>query len=172
VLLQFCCPSRAKRCCEQLDVQPTEHNEAGVGVGGAKRILGCAPKHGAIELSRNSLQNKLPAVMIISAIQQTSSNPGPAEQSLIVQLGVEAPGQQGPHLQGAISCCLLPVLEVVERVTALDPTGKLSAHHSLRYHLSGWLRLRFGSLLSNPVGATGPILAKPSQLPIFFQPGR
>ncbi|KAF3859875.1 hypothetical protein F7725_000130 [Dissostichus mawsoni] len=38
-----------------------------------------------------------------------------AEQSLIVQLGVEAPGQHGPHLHGAVPCRLLLLLEVVER---------------------------------------------------------
>lgn len=62
--------------------RPTKHDEAGVGVGGAKRILGCAAKHGAVELSRNSVQNKLPAVMLLSAVQQVSSNPGPGVHGL------------------------------------------------------------------------------------------
>lgn len=93
-----------------------------------------------------------------------------AEQSLVVQLWVEAPGQHGSHLCGAIACCFLLVLEVVERVAALDPAGELPAHHRLWDCLGG--RLGVGRLLLLLFGVTGAVLAQPSQLPLFFQQGQ
>lgn len=64
---------------ESLHKQLTKHNQAGVGICGAQRILGCAAKHGAIELSRDSLQDEFPSVMDCSAIEQIPTNLGPSE---------------------------------------------------------------------------------------------
>lgn len=60
----------------------TKHNEAGVAVRGAQWILGRAAEHGTVELSRNSLQNEFPAVVLLSAVQQRSAHLGPGEHGL------------------------------------------------------------------------------------------
>lgn len=65
-----------------LTVRLTKHDEAGVCVRGAQWILGRAAEHGTVELSRNSLQNEFPAVVLLSAVQQKSAHLGPSEHGL------------------------------------------------------------------------------------------
>lgn len=60
----------------------TKHNEAGVGVCGAEWILGRAAEHWAIEISRNSLQDKFSSNILLTAIQQTPAHLGPGEHGL------------------------------------------------------------------------------------------
>lgn len=60
----------------------TKHNEAGVCVCGAQWVLGRAAEHGAIELGRNSLQNKFPSNKLLTAVQQASAHSGPGEHGL------------------------------------------------------------------------------------------
>lgn len=84
-----------------------------------------------------------------------------AEQGFVIQLGVEAPGQHGSGLHGAVASHLLPVLEVVERVAALDPAGKLPAHHRLWDALCGRLQLQPECLLPALLQAVRLILSKP-----------
>lgn len=95
-----------------------------------------------------------------------------AEQSLVIQLGVEAPGQHGSHLHGAVVRWLLLVLEVVEGVAALDPAGELPAHNCLRDHLCSRPGARLRCLISVQLRSTGAVLAQPSRLPLFFQQGQ
>lgn len=61
---------------------PTEHNEAGVGVCGAERILCCAAEHRAIEIGWNSLQDKFSSNILLTAIQQMPAHLGPGEHGL------------------------------------------------------------------------------------------
>ncbi|KAA8590742.1 hypothetical protein FQN60_001685, partial [Etheostoma spectabile] len=101
--------------------------DAGVGVGRRSRALGHVSSQ--VRLSSNNMEVNEVRRLGFCAL-------------LFKQLfeGFRMPeSQHGSHLHGAILCCLLPLLEVVERIAALDPTGKLPAHHRLRNPLGGWL---------------------------------
>lgn len=60
-----------------------------------------------------------------------------AEERVVVQLGVEAPGEHGVHLHGAVRQLHACVVEVVERVRALHPARELAADHRLGDDLGG-----------------------------------
>lgn len=94
-----------------------------------------------------------------------------AKHSLIIQLGIETPGEHGPHLHGAIACCLLLMTEVVKWVTALDPAWKLPAHHSLRNHLRGGFRLWLNPFPLPILKSIGSILAQLSCFALMFLQG-
>lgn len=53
-----------------------------MGVCGAQRVLGGAAEHGAIQLRGDSLQNQLPALMLLSAVQEEPPDSGPGEHGL------------------------------------------------------------------------------------------
>lgn len=67
---------------EASDIGLTKHDEAGVSVCGAQRILGRAAEHGAVEFSRDSVQDQFPSIVLLAAVQQTPSDPGPGEHGL------------------------------------------------------------------------------------------
>lgn len=95
-----------------------------------------------------------------------------AEQGFVIQLRVEAPGQRGSDLHGAVARHLLPVLEVVERVAALDPAGKLPAHHRLGDPLCGGFQPQPGSSLFAFLKGFRLVFSKPGRLPSLVLQGQ
>lgn len=69
-----------------------------------------------------------------------------AEEGLIVDLRVEGPGEQGPHLHRAIAAWGAAVAQEVDRLGAVYPTGELSAHHCLWDVFRGGLHEKAGVL--------------------------
>lgn len=68
------------------------------------------------------------------------------EEGLIVDLRVEGPGEQGPHLHRAIAAWGAAVAQEVDRLGAVYPTGELAAHHCLRDVFRGGLHEETGVL--------------------------
>lgn len=77
----------------------TKDDEASVRVCGPQRILGGAAVHGAIELSRHSLQNQLLALPLRAAIQQAAPHSCPGEQRLWKHLILFTPQIHVGHRQ-------------------------------------------------------------------------
>lgn len=74
-----------------------------------------------------------------------------AEQSVIIQLRVEGPGEPGLHHHRAVALRNVSVAKVVERVRAVYPAGEFPAHHRLWDDLCG--RTGFVGLLALSVDA-------------------
>ena len=92
-----------------------------------------------------------------------------AEQGVVVQLGVEGPGEPGLHHHRAVALRDVSVAEVVERVRAVHPAGELPAHHRLRDDLRG--RAGLGGLLALGVHALGDLGVEPGRSPLGVQEG-
>lgn len=92
-----------------------------------------------------------------------------AEQGVVIQLGVEGPGEAGLHHHGAVALGEVSVAEVVEGVCAVHPAGELSAHHSL------WDDLRGGAgllgLLALGVDPAGSLGVQPCRATLGVQEG-
>ena len=72
----------------------TKHNETGMCVSGAQRILGRAAIHGAIELGWHSLQNQLFSLSLRAAVQQAAPHPRPGEEGFREHLILSTPRTQ------------------------------------------------------------------------------
>lgn len=68
--------------CVYVEMKLTEDDEARVCIGGAKRILGRAAVHGAVEVCRNSLQNKFLPFSLCTPVQQSTTYSRPGEERL------------------------------------------------------------------------------------------
>lgn len=69
-----------------------------------------------------------------------------AEEGLIVDLRVEGPGEQGPHLHRAIAAWGAAVAQKVDGFCAVYPTGELAAHYCLWDVFRGGLHEKAGVL--------------------------
>lgn len=91
-----------------------------------------------------------------------------AEQSFIIQLWVQMPGELSLDLQSTIMKFRLRVVEEIQRARAQHPAGELSTDHSLGDDLSGGT----GFLLnwsSRRVAALGPVLIQTHGLAVRAQ---
>lgn len=78
-----------------------------------------------------------------------------AEKGVVVQLGVEGPGEPGLHHHGPVALGEVSVAEVVEGVGAVHPAGELPTHDSLWDDLRR--RAGFMGLLALSVDTLGAI---------------
>lgn len=92
-----------------------------------------------------------------------------AEKGVVVQLGVEGPGESGLHHHGPVALGEVTVAEVVEGVGAVHPAGELPTHDGLRDDL----RRRAGlvGLLALSVDAPGAVGVESSRAPVGVQEG-
>lgn len=67
---------------EEWGLPPTEHDQPGVGVGGAQRVLRRAAIHRAVQFGRHAFQHQLFPVMFGAAVQEPAPDTGPGEHGL------------------------------------------------------------------------------------------
>lgn len=92
-----------------------------------------------------------------------------AEKGVVVQLGVEGPGEPGLNHHGAVALGEVSVAEVVEGVGAVHPAGELPAHDGLWDDLRG--RAGFVGLLALRVDPPGAVGVESSRASVGVQEG-
>lgn len=93
-----------------------------------------------------------------------------AEQSIVIQLRVECPGESSLHHHRAIALGDVSVAKVVERVCAVHPAGKLPANHGFWDHLCG--RAGLGGLLAVSVDALRVLRVQVGRATLGVQEGQ
>lgn len=92
-----------------------------------------------------------------------------AEQGIVIQLGVEGPGEPGLHHHRAVTLGEVSVAKVIERVRAVDPAGELPTHDCLWDDLCR--RAGLVGLLALSVDATGALCVQACRPPLWVQKG-
>ena len=103
----------------------TEHNQPGVGVRGAQRVLRRAAVHGAVQLRWHALQDQLLPIVFSTSVQEPAPNAGPREhgfgEDFVLQNKIQ---ENQPMVQEISSIAPRSPREGVKKVTRLSSEKK------------------------------------------------